>query len=113
MIDDRTRKETTTGIVAGNATMDPIHPMATSRHEMNVTWPNERQFLAMVNSYNRFTFDLSQYTEPGADPGFVERGGGGRSGYRECLRREGFWRVPFEDPLWNFKRGARPLRPPP
>ena len=76
MIDDRTRKETTTGIVAGNATMDPIHPMATSRHEMNVTWPNERQFLAMVNSYNRFTFDLSQYTEPGADPGFVERGGG-------------------------------------
>ena len=39
--------------------------------------------------------------------------GGGRSGYRERRRREGFWRVPFEDPLWNFKRGggARPLRP--
>ena len=39
--------------------------------------------------------------------------GGGRSGYRECRRREGFWRVPFEDPLWNFKRGARaPCAPP-
>ena len=41
--------------------------------------------------------------------------GGGRSGYRERHRREGFWRVPFEDPLWNFKRGARapcaPLNP--
>ena len=50
----------------------------------------------------------------------VGRGGsricekGGRSGYRERRWREGFWRVPFEDPLWNFKRGgARPLRPPP
>ena len=41
--------------------------------------------------------------------------GGGRSGNRERRRREGFWRVPFEDPLWNFKKrgGARPLRPPP
>ena len=39
---------------------------------------------------------------------------GGHSGYRERRRHEGFWRVPFEDPLWNFKRGgARPLRPPP
>ena len=38
-------------------------------------------------------------------------GGGGRSGYRERRRREGFWRVTFEDPLWNFKRGGRP--PPP
>ena len=42
----------------------------------------------------------------------MERGGG-RSGYRERRRREGFWRVPFVDLLWNFKRGgARPLRPP-
>ena len=42
------------------------------------------------------------------------RGGGGRSGYRERHRREGFWRVPFEDPLWNFKRGGRaPPAPPP
>ena len=39
--------------------------------------------------------------------------GGGRSGYRERRRREGFWRIPFEDPLWNFKRGGHPLRPPP
>ena len=40
--------------------------------------------------------------------------GGGGSGYRECRRREGFWRVPFEDPLWNFKRGPRaPCAPPP
>ena len=40
-------------------------------------------------------------------------GKGGRSGYRERRRREGFWRVPFEDPLWNFKRGARaPCAPP-
>ena len=31
-----------------------------------------------------------------------KKGGGGRSGYRERHRREGFWRVPFEDPLWNF-----------
>ena len=49
---------------------------------------------------------------PGADPGFVERGGG-RSGYRDRRRREGFWRVPFEDPLWNFKRGGAPPAPPP
>ena len=42
------------------------------------------------------------------------KGGGGRSGYCERRRRVSFWRVPFEDPLWNFKRGgARPLRPPP
>ena len=42
------------------------------------------------------------------------KGGGGRSGYRERHRREGFWRVPFEDPLWNFKRGGRaPPAPPP
>ena len=33
--------------------------------------------------------------------------GGGRSGYRERRRREGFWRVPFEDPLWNFNGGGR------
>ena len=41
--------------------------------------------------------------------------GKGRSGYRERRRREAFWRVPFEDPLWNFKRGGRPppLPPPP
>ena len=38
---------------------------------------------------------------------------GGRSGYRECRRREGFWRVPFEDPLWNFKKGGRRAPPPP
>ena len=37
---------------------------------------------------------------------------GGRSGYRERRRREGFWRVPFEDPLWNFKRGGAPCAPP-
>ena len=42
----------------------------------------------------------------GADPGFVERGGG-RSGYRERHRREGFWRAPVEDPLWNFNGDAR------
>ena len=30
------------------------------------------------------------------------------------ISSEGFWRVPFEDPLWNFKRGGgAPLRPPP
>ena len=42
-------------------------------------------------------------------------GGGGRSGYRERHRREGFWRVPFEDPLWDFKRGGAraPCAPPP
>ena len=41
-------------------------------------------------------------------------GKGGCSGYRERRRREGFWRVPFEDPLWNFKRGGRaPPAPPP
>ena len=36
----------------------------------------------------------------GADPGFVERGGAAA--------------VPFEDPLWNFKRGgcAPPAAPP-
>ena len=65
---------------------------------------------------------------PGYGPGptnrilTVFRGGsricgkGGRSGYRERRRREGFWRVPFEDPLWNFKRGggrAPPAAPPP
>ena len=43
------------------------------------------------------------YKGPGADPGFVERGGGAAA-------------VPFEDPLWNFKRGGgaggvRPLWP--
>ena len=36
---------------------------------------------------------------PGADPGFVERGGGAAA-------------VPFEDPLWNFKRGGRRGRAP-
>ena len=39
----------------------------------------------------------------GADPGFVERGGGAAA-------------VPFEDPLWNFKRGGggrAPCGPPP
>ena len=41
----------------------------------------------------------------------MERGGG-RSGYRERRRREGFWRVPFEDPLWNFKGGGAPPAPP-
>ena len=35
----------------------------------------------------------------GADPGFVERGGGAAA-------------VPFEDPLWNFKRGGRRGRAP-
>ena len=45
----------------------------------------------------------------------MERGGGaGAKGYRERRRREGFWRVPFEDPLWNFKRGGgTPPAPPP
>ena len=35
----------------------------------------------------------SDHQHPGADPGFVERGGAAA--------------VPFEDPLWNFKRGAQ------
>ena len=35
----------------------------------------------------------------GADPGFVERGGGAAA-------------VPFEDPFWNFKRGGRRGRAP-
>ena len=43
-------------------------------------------------------------------------GGGGRRGYRERHRREGFWRVPFEDPLSVFgisKGGRAPCAPPP
>ena len=39
-------------------------------------------------------FTRNQPDSPaGADPGFVERGGGAAA-------------VPFEDPLWNFKRGG-------
>ena len=60
----------------------------------------------------------------GADPGFVERGGGAAAvpfedplwNFKRGGGRRG--RAPslvlLEDPLWNFKRGgARPLRPPP
>ena len=64
----------------------------------------EISLIELEISLNEFQISLI-----GADPGFVE-GGGGHSGYRERRWREGFWRVPFEDPLWNFKGGA--LRPP-
>ena len=60
---------------------------------------------------------------PGADPGFVERGGAAAVPFEDPLcnfKRGGGrrGRAPslalLEDPLWNFKRGgARPLRPPP
>ena len=40
-----------------------------------------------------------------------EKGGGGGAA---ATASEGFWRVPFEDPLWNFKRDGRaPPAPPP
>ena len=75
--------------------------------------PSSIHVLITIHKSNKVAVMVFTTINSGADPGFVE-GGGGRSGYRELRRREGFWRVPFEDPLWNFKRGgARPLCPPP
>ena len=63
------------------------------------------------------------YMNTGADPGFVERGGGAAAvpfedslwNFKRGGGRRG--RVPsltlLEDPLWNFKRGRAPPAPPP
>ena len=33
------------------------------------------------------------------------KGGGGAAATASAAGAKVFWRVPFEDPLWNFKRG--------
>ena len=57
---------------------------------------------------------LNLYRIQGRIQDLWKGGGGGGGGYRERCRRKGFWRVPFEDPLWNFKGGGAraPCAPP-
>ena len=81
------------------------------RQLMNESEMEVRQIATQLESASE-QLEAKTHECTGADPGFVERGGGAQRLPRAPQARR-FWRATFEDPLWNFRRGgARPLRPP-